>query len=135
MIKRMFYALAVFGIVTGLVGLGRVAGHALDDVLNRYPGSARIANEEIDLHAMGQAALQGQATYQTPDALEVVRRWYAARLQISPASELNVIGADGCAWLTTSNLTIRILHTVSVLLCPMSGGTRVVVNESLTLER
>ena len=135
MIKRISYALAAFGVVAAFVGLYLVASPALDDVLSHYPGSVRIANDDVDFHMIDQGAIRRQATYETQDELPVVKFWYAARFDISPASDQAMIASDGCAWLTNSNLTIRILHTVSVLLCPMAGGTRVVVNESLAWER
>jgi hypothetical protein len=133
MIKRSLYTIVVCGMVAGLVGLCLVAGPVLDDVLGRYPGSVLIASENVDFHTLSMGTIQRQATYQTGDKLAVVRQWYAARLQISPASDQNNIASDGSVWLTHSDQAIHIQHTVSVLLYPVPAGTRVVVNESLSL--
>ena len=46
------------------------------------------------MQALRQGQLHWQATYQTLDALPRVRGWYAARLQISPASEQYLTGGD-----------------------------------------
>ena len=135
MIKRLFYLLAAGGLAAGLMGAGLAAGPALDRVDDRYPGAVRIADDVLDLRQLGQGVLQWQASYQTPDALLVVRQWYAARWQISPASEQYLTGGDGCAWLTQSDLIVRLERTGAVLLCPLLGGTRVVVNERVALAR
>src|SRR5712692_6581377 len=125
MIKRLFYTLATCALAVGLLGAGLAAGPLLDGAADRYPGSVRVANEAVDWHTLGQGALRWQATYQTPDALHVVQRWYAARLHISPTSDSNVTGSDGCAWLSQSNLIVRLQRTVAVLLCQAPTGTRV----------
>jgi hypothetical protein len=135
MIKRMFYAFAAFVVVATLVGLYLVASAGLDNVLGRYPGSVRIANDDIDFHTLDKGAVRRQGTYQTADELPLVRRWYAARFHIAPASDQAMIASDGCAWLSQSKLVFRFQFTVSVLLCPVPAGTRVVVNESLAWEQ
>jgi hypothetical protein len=133
--KRLSYALAACGLAAGLIGTGLAASPARDNVLDRYPGSVQIANDTLDLRTLTQGALRWQGTYQTPDALSRVRGWYAARLQISPASDQYLTGGDGCAWLSQSALVARFQRTVSVLLCPVPAGTRVVVNESVAIEQ
>jgi hypothetical protein len=135
MIKRMFYAFAAFGAVAALVGLYLVAGSELDNVLGRYPGSVRIANDNVDFHTIGQGAIRREATYETHDELPVVRYWYASRFNISPASDQATITGDDCAWLTESKMIIRMSYDVSVLLCPVPAGTRVVINDSLVWEQ
>jgi len=131
MLKRLLYTLAAGGLAASLMGVGLAAQPALDNVVERYPGSVQIANDPPDLRTLAQGALSWQGTFQTPDRLPQVRGWYAARLQLSPASEQYFTGGDGCAWLTqTELLAMRLQRTVSVLLCPVPAGTRVVVNES-----
>ena len=135
MIKRMFYVFSALGVAAALVGLGLIASPALDNVLGRYPGSVRVANDDVDFHTIDQGAVRRQDTYETRDALPVVRYWYAARFHISPASDQAMIGGDGCAWLSESKLVIRMSYAVSVLLCPVPAGTRVVINDSLAWEQ
>jgi hypothetical protein len=130
MLKRLIYAIAVFGTVAGLVGLAPVASAGLDAVLGRYPGSVRTANAALEFHVIDQHAVQSQATYQTPDKLPVVQRWYAARLHISVASDQYTTGGDGCAFLSDVQPVMRVQHTVTVLLCAVPGGTRVAVTEN-----
>jgi hypothetical protein len=134
MIRRSLYTIVACVMLACLVGLCLVAGPVLDDVLGRYPGSVLIATENIDIHTLTTGTLQRQATYLTGDKLAIVRQWYAVRLQISPASDQNNIASDGSVWLTHSDQAIHVQHTVSVLLYPVPTGTRVVVNESLSLE-
>jgi hypothetical protein len=134
MIKRSLYAIVVCGVVACLIGLCLAASQGLDDALGRYPGSMLIATENVDFHTLTKGTLQRQATYQTRDKLAFVRQWYAARLQISPASDQNNVASDGSVWLTHMDQFIHIQYTVSVLLYPVPAGTRVVVSESLSLE-
>ena len=135
MIKRSLYTIVACGMATGLIGLCLVAGPVLDDALGRYPGSVLIANVNVDFHTLSTGIVQRQATYQTADKLAVVRQWYAARLQISPASDQNNVASDGSVWLAHSDQVIRVQYTVSVLLVPVPAGTKVVVTENLSLEQ
>src|SRR5258708_16944784 len=135
MIKRLSYTLATCGLAAGLIGAGLAVRPARDNALDRYPGSVQIANDTLDLSTLTRGVLRWQGTYQTPDTLSQVRGWYAARLQISPVSDQYLTGGDGCAWLSQSNLIVRLQRTVAVLLCQVPAGTRVVVNESVELEQ
>ena len=75
-------------------------------------------------------AAKGQAVFVTDDEFLTVRSWYAARMQIGPASTQNVIGSD-CSLLTQSDVLWRAEHTVAVVICATPYGTQVVVNEKL----
>jgi hypothetical protein len=135
MIKRSLYAIVACGMTAGLMGLCLAAGPVLDDVLGRYPGSVLIASANVDFHTLSTGTLQRQATYQTADRLAVVRQWYAARLQISAASDQNNTASDGSVWLAHTDQVSRVQYAVSVLLVPVPAGTKVVVTESLSLEQ
>ena len=127
--KRIMVLLAASGLAVTLVGFGLMAQLNLDEALERYPG-ALLLDTRIDF---ASGALQRQSTFQTADELLVVRRWYAERFHVSPASDVYLTPVNGCVWLTQSKLTWRVDHNVSVLLCTLSQGTRISVNESVSV--
>ena len=106
------------------------ASWALDDVLDQYPGAEPIGDPATDWHRVGQH-LERQAEYLTPDPLAVVQAWYAVRLHVSPASDVYVTGADGCAFLSNTHPVLRADHTITVLMCAVPDHTRVAVTETL----
>ena len=132
--KKLMMAFLAVGLAAGFALFGRVAGAGLDSVLGRYPGSVRVGGG-FDLSALREGTLNWQGTYQTEDELAAVRRWYAERLHVSPASDMNVASSDNCAWLTASKLVYRLGHTESVLMCAQPHGTRVVVTDSIVVQR
>jgi hypothetical protein len=87
----------------------------------------------VDFDSIDEGALRQQVDYQTGDEFLVVRRWYAARLRIASASTMNPDPTGNCVWLTQSKLALRIVHTVSVLVCAVPQGTRISVNQSVYL--
>ena len=132
--KRFILAMfGVGGLAVSLVGLGLIAPLSLDEALERYPGSRQVANERIQFNSIGQSTINWQANYQTVDELFLVRHWYASRYQIDPTSEWNLTPIGNCVWLGQSRLILWMEQTVSVLLCPMSHGTRIYINESVSL--
>ena len=131
--KRFVAVLAASGLAISLVGFGLIANLNLDEVLGRYPGAVRVARERIDFDSLDEGAIRRQADYQTGDELMAVKRWYVARFGIAPASDMNPDPTSHCVWLTQSKLALRVVHTVSVLVCAVPQGTRVSVNESVYL--
>ncbi len=124
-------ALAASSLAASFVGFGLLASLNLDEVLERYPGSVPVASERVDFDSIHEGAIRRQGDYHTEDELMVVKRWYAARFRIAPASDMNLNPTGNCVWLTQSKLAFRVEHTVSVLLCAALHGTRISVNESM----
>ena len=129
--RQIVLSLAACGLALGGVSFGLTAWANVDNVLGRYPGSVRLQSTGIDLHSVAQGAISRQAVYETADEQSSVKRWFAARLEISPASELYTDST--CAWLAQSKPAVWLRREVSVLLCAEPHGTRVVVNESVYL--
>jgi hypothetical protein len=91
----------------------------------------RAPDEGVELASLRRGTLTWQRVYWTGDALRTVRQWYATRWAISPASD--TLHTGECQPLTHSRLLLRLEHTVTVVLCTLPGGTRLVVNERVTL--
>ncbi len=128
--RRTRVAFGAFGLA-GLAGLALVVNLGLNEAQQRYPGSVRLSDENLDNYALQHGSIIRQAVYQTPDVIQTVRRWYMARLGVPPASDLATSG--DCMPLVHARLVLKFEHSVSVMLCAMPHGTRVVVNERLTL--
>jgi len=126
--KRSLTALTITLFVgmclTGIAAAERV----LDGVLSRYPGAVRIEGEKFDTYYLDHGWLTRQAAYQSPDDLESVTRWYAAYL---PQADMHEAG--NCVALRQSQSFIHILRSVSVLLCQLPPGTRIIVKEDVFL--
>ena len=134
MFKRFSVLFAVVSLAAAGAALVWYANAALDFGLGRYPGAVRLSTESFHLASEGGAPLTRQGEYETPDELVKVKRWYAARLHVSPAAD-NYYTSGSCAWLSGSNQALAIQHNTSVLLCSLPHGTRIVVNDSLGLWR
>ena len=128
---KLVTTLTAFGLALGGLGFGLTGWANVDGILGRYPGAIRLQGYVIDLPAAAHGAIERQAVYQTPDPQDRVKRWYAQRLGISPADELYTAGT--CAWLTAEQRYSWLKRDLSVLVCVEPNGTRVVVNERLTL--
>ena len=128
---KLISTFAVCGLALGGLGFGLTGWANVDGILGRYPGSIRLQSQVIDLRAVARGAIERQAVYETTDPQSTVKRWYAARLEMSPADELYTAGA--CAWLTEEQRFSWLRRDVSVLVCVEPHGTRVVVNESVRL--
>ena len=132
--KRVSLAiLGASGLAISLVGLSLIAHLNLDEALERYPGSMRVTDERVQFNSIGQSTISRQATYQTAAELLTVRRWYASRYPIDPALERNLAPIDNCVWLGQSKRILWVEHSMSVLLCSRSHGTRIFINESVSL--
>ena len=128
---RLVTTLAVCSLALGGLGFGLTGWANVDGILGRYPGAIRLQSQLIDAGAVARGAIQRQAVYETPDPQDRVKRWYAQRLEIAPADELYTAGT--CAWLTAEQRFSWLKRDLSVLLCIEPHGTRVVVNERVTL--
>ena len=102
-----------------------------DAGLNHYPGARRLDDDRTGLQRTDPQRLQRQITYQTADPVSRVQYWYAQRWNISPASDIYITSSDGCAFLNNANPVGRLLYNATVLMCPVPGGTLVVVTDSL----
>lgn len=128
---KLVTTLAACGLALGGFGFGLTGWANVDGILGRYPGAIRLQSQLIDVSTLARGAIQRQAVYETPDPQSTVKRWYAQRLEIAPADELYTAGT--CAWLTAEQRYAWLKRDLSVLLCVEPHGTRVVVNESVTL--
>ena len=131
--SRTLLALGAAGLVLVLTGACLAASQGLDGALVRYPGAVRVAAEAFSLHWSDQRAIQRQATDQTADDANTVRTWYAQRIKVSTAPNQYLIGSDGCTLLTQAGRTLGVHHAVSVLVCSLPHGTRIIINESWSL--
>jgi hypothetical protein len=131
--KLAIAAFALIGLAALFVGVRLLAGPTFDNILNRYPGSVRGGSERFSLESAYGGSISRQADYQTEDDFMTVKQWYDTHFGVAPAMDKNAMG--DCAWLTKSNTTLRIAHTVSVMLCALPHGTRVFVNERVYLRR
>jgi hypothetical protein len=102
---------------------------ALYDLQGRYPGSVRMAADHIQFKVLDGRSLSRQADFYSPDALLVVRHWYADRYDIDPASERNPDPTRSCIWLSRSRWVYQMVHSISILLCSAPQGTRIYLNE------
>jgi hypothetical protein len=126
--KRLAAALTtILFVALCLVGTA-AAEPALNGVLTRYPGAVRVEGEKVDAYYLSHGWLTRQAAYQSPDDLENVMRWYAAYL---PQAEMHETGT--CVALRQTQTFVHILHTISVLLCQLPPGTRILVKEDVFL--
>lgn len=129
--RYLVWAMGLSLLAATFAGVTRLANTYVEEFLSRYPGAVVVSEARYDLASLRDGDFVRQGTYQTADQLTTVKRWYMARLQIAPASDLNLSG--DCVWLSGSKLVARIVHSVSVLLCPLPPGTRVVVTERVDL--
>jgi hypothetical protein len=126
--KRSMAMLATILLMTICAGLALAAEPVLNGVLTRYPGAVRVEGEKVDAYYLSHGWLTRQAAYQSPDDLENVMRWYAAYL---PQAEMHETGP--CVALRQTQTIIRVLHTITVLLCQLPPGTRFLVKEDVFL--
>jgi hypothetical protein len=129
--KRLMLTGVVGALAVGLVAFGLATNLDLNKVLERYPGAMPAAVDRLDFDALAKGTVHRQVEYLTPDELQKVKRWYAERFGISPASEMNLSVVNNCVWLTESKLVFRIVHTVTVLACAVGEGTRIAVHEEV----
>jgi hypothetical protein len=129
--RYLIVAMCLSLLVATFAGMTRLATAYFDAFDSRYPDAIVVSAGEYDFTRLRDGDVIRQGTYQTADPLATVKRWYMARLEIAPASDMNLSG--DCVWLVGSKLVVRLERTVSVLLCPVHAGTRVVVNERVGL--
>jgi len=130
--RKLLFACALGGLVAAAALALLAATANFDRVQGRYPGSLRAEDEDVGF-AVQQGLLNRRAVFWTEDDMRAVRSWYAALLYVEAGSDGNGLTAGDCAWLTNAQQTFVVNHTVTVLVCSTSPGTRIVVNESVYL--
>jgi len=128
MTKRMIAALSFLLFVPMCLGVVAAVEPALDGLLVRYPGAARVEGEQVDASYLTRGWLTRTAAYQSSDDLQNVLSWYAAYL---PQAEIHESGT--CTALRQTQTFIHMLRNVSVLLCRLVPGTRIVLKEDVFL--
>ncbi len=129
--KQHLIAILTVGILVTLCLNGVfLAEPVVDTILSHYPGATRIEEENFDTSYLKHGWLARQAIYQSPDDLENVLLWYAAYL---PQAEMHETAT--CVALRQSQTVFHILRAISVLLCRLAPGTRIVVNENIFVSR
>ena len=121
-------ALAATVLVVTVVAGWRVPGQTYDYLFGRYPGSERIANEDVDLAYLSRGWVSRQSVYQTTAARDTVERWYVRRY--GPISESEAHAGEHCSGFRAAKAPLHIAYAVAVSLCDLPAGTRIVVNES-----
>ena len=111
--KRFAGLLAGFSLAAGLTGFAWIGTTAAGAGPDRYPGSVALAGEAVHAQPARAGEIAWQSSYQTSDALPAVRRWYAARLNVSPASDMNPASGD-CACRATQQKSPAIQNTSSL---------------------
>jgi hypothetical protein len=129
--KRALAGLLAGSVAAGMLGVGLLTGPAVDAVLGRFPGSAAVAQERLELPSRDHDWVSRYGTYQTTTDLATVRRWYAVQFHISPASDQYPSG--DCAWVNLSKAAFGLKYDKSVVLCSMAPGTRIHVSETLSV--
>jgi hypothetical protein len=128
--------LVVVSVAGSLVAAAALALLAMtvnfDRAQKRYPGSVRADSEGAGL-SLRPNAMDRQAVYWTVDDMPAVKRWYAELLDLHPASDGNMLAAGNCVWMTQAKLMYVISHSISVLACSTRAGTKIVVNEKVSL--
>ena len=129
MTRRALEALAVALLAATLVVGRSYAGASLDWLIGRYPGSAPGAGGRVDLDYFGRGWLSRRAVYLTSTGPPAVERWYRARY--GPVAEAEAFGGTSCTGFSISRLVVRVVASVSVIVCRSPAGTRIVVDKSL----
>jgi hypothetical protein len=110
-----------------VVGLAAM-GASIDLLLGRYPGSTSVRSIDVEVDYLRRGWLSRQSIYQTSADMETVGRWYVKRYRPAPAAYGNA--GEPCMGFRTSEFQVRIVHAVTVSLCRVPAGTRIVVIES-----
>jgi hypothetical protein len=110
-----------------------VVGQPLADAsfgwaIGHYPGSARITSENIDLDYLRHGWLSRHSVYEANADRGQVERWYLERY--GPVSAADEQMGESCSGFRTSRVVVSIVYAVSITLCSVGAGTRVMVNES-----
>jgi hypothetical protein len=127
--KKVTLAALAVTVVAALLVIGLAAmGASIDLLLGRYPGSTPVRSIDVELDYLRRGWLNRQSIYQTPADLETVRRWYVKRYR--PISSAHANAGEPCMRFRSSRLQVRIVHAVTVSLCRVPAGTRIVVIES-----
>jgi hypothetical protein len=118
---------ALVALLAGLAPLGR---QMLDEVLYRYPGSALITVDQLDLADLKRGWISRQAVYQTHADLATAINWYTASM---PGVTTRFSG--DCVTLRQRTGFLHSQRIVAVLLCTLPPGTRILVSEEVYLSR
>lgn len=135
MTKRVKLIMAVSALTLFLLSASVLAtlSSRLDAIPGRYPGSVTEAGEGPDYGALWQGVVSWQAVSVTQNDLATVKSWYLQRLDIAPASDMNLAPVNDCIWLNQGKSTLLLTHTVTLLACSASAGTRIVVSHGVRL--
>ena len=106
----LIIGLAVASLIVALIWSGN---------LGRYPGAVRQA----------AGSLSQQSTYQTPDDLPKVLRWYAQHFGLGH----EMPQGDDCVTMTQVDTHVFLQQSLAVTLCAQPRRTLIFVNRSLAL--
>jgi hypothetical protein len=104
----LILGLAVANLIVALTWTGNLV---------RYPGAERQA----------AGSLSQQSTYQTPDDLPKVLRWYIQHFSLSHEMPQR----DSCVMVTEEDTSLFLQQLFSVTLCAHQKHTHIIVNRSL----
>jgi hypothetical protein len=111
-----------------LISGTQAASLSADYLAGRFPGAERREGGRTDWSYWRRGWLSRQAVYLSQAPRATVEAWYSARYRPDPNAGTH--GAAGCSMFRTTRLWVRIAYAVSVTVCAVPAGTRIVVNES-----
>jgi hypothetical protein len=132
--KRYALLMAAGVLAVGMLSLGLAVRPYLDPATGHYPGSQVMGEQKLAYYSPDSQSLVRQSTYQTADALPMVRAWYVQHLRVLATENVTAPGGN-CVWLGRSRQATIVQYSASALLCTVAGGTRINLDESVALAR
>jgi hypothetical protein len=126
--RKLAWVMSAVILTTGLISGIRVAGLSVDYLAGRYPGVVWSGADKIDWNFLRRGWLSRQAIYVSDARRATIEAWYTERYELDPQAGRQILD---CAVFRTTHLLVGIVYAVSVSLCEVPGGTRIVVNESV----
>ena len=126
--RRGRTALALVAAGMFALGVSGLTGLNWNAVFLRYPDAEPTQAEHYDFDYLSHGWLTRNASYQTPTGLAGVELWYSDQLPGAQSSEVGT-----CVSLHQATALLHLQRTITVQLCQLPGGTRILVNESYYL--
>ncbi len=119
---------AVAAALAALLAAIPLGAQLLDDALYRYPGAALITVDQLHLADLKRGWVTRQAIYQTNADLTTTLQWYTDLL---PGARTRFAG--NCVTVSQRQAIVRSQLTISILVCALPPGTRILVSEEVYL--
>ena len=129
---KMRWLLLLAASTTALAALFAVSiplgGQLLDKALFRFPGSTLVTVDQLHPADLKRGWVTRQAVYQTNADLTTAVAWYTDLL---PGARTRFTG--DCVTVSQRQAILHSQRTISVLLCALPPGTRILVGEEVYL--